>query len=82
MMPSRDVSAYHLQTRNRATCLASTGLGNAERFGFRQSLLQIGTISLLVRLADGVALPALLQAMSVAAQAHMAAVIDHGPNLP
>ncbi len=67
-----------------ARCTATTGLSNAERIGTRTdySARNWGTINLCVSLSIGLTDAALIEAMSIAAQARTAAVMDAGVILP
>jgi adenosylcobinamide amidohydrolase len=88
LLTSRDLAKYRLESacsgRISATCLATVGLSNIERVGHRQPVRDgaYGTINLLavtdVLLSDG----ALVELLSIAAQARTAAVMEHGPDLP
>lgn len=86
MLTSRNLDHYRLETamagNTRATCLATVGLSNAERVGYRQAPLEFGTINIAVQLSQGLSLPAMLEAMTIIAEARTAAVMDHGRDLP
>jgi adenosylcobinamide amidohydrolase len=83
LMTSRDVRKHH-QARHafgaaKAFCLATVGLANAGRVGAAQrSHEQAGTINLVAQIDQALDDAGLLEAMSIAAQARTAAVIDLG----
>lgn len=64
-----------------ATCVATVGLSNAERVGARRQgiLLNTGTINILVTLSAAITEAAQIEALSIAAQARTAAVMEFGP---
>lgn len=72
----------------RAAALATVGLGNAERVGLRhdRSPPGYGTINIAVELSGpagwGLTDPALIEAITIAAEARTAAVIEAGLSLP
>ncbi|MBK5934186.1 adenosylcobinamide amidohydrolase [Rhodovulum imhoffii] len=69
--------------RARAECIATVGLSNAERIGSRLGVGQgWGTINLLVHLSPGLTETALIEAVSIAAQARTTAILDAGIVLP
>lgn len=84
MLTSRDIGRHHLAEVEvdgiRAACLATVGLGNAERIGTRRPAPGpgYGTINLAVRVAAGLGDTALLEALSLAAEARTAAVMAAG----
>lgn len=84
LLTSRDIGRHHLAEVEvdgiRAACLATVGLGNAERIGARRHAPGpgYGTINLAVRLAVGLSDTALLEALSLAAEARTAAVMAAG----
>ncbi len=87
-LTSRDLG-YHNRTVATvdgvtARCTATTGLSNAERVGTRTdySHRDWGTINLCVALDIGLTDAALIEALSIAAQARTAAVMDAGLILP
>lgn len=88
MLTSRDLTAYETAeaTVDGATafCLATVGLSNAERVGTRmdRSGKDWGTINVAVQVSQALSEAALLECLSVAAQARTAAVIDTGHALP
>lgn len=88
MLTSRDLGAFEVATATAgevtADCVATVGLSNAERVGTRmdRSGKVWGTINIAVRISLPLADSALIEAMSVAAQARTAAVIKAGHRLP
>ncbi|MBF9029381.1 adenosylcobinamide amidohydrolase [Rhodobacterales bacterium HKCCE3408] len=86
MLTSRDLGRFRLETavsgQVRADCLATVGLSNAERVGTRQAAPGIGTVNILVALDTGLTDAALIEAMTIVAEARTAAIIDHGRDLP
>ncbi|MGR3455134.1 adenosylcobinamide amidohydrolase [Pseudooceanicola sp.] len=68
----------------RATAVATVGLSNAERVGARVSRAgqDWGTINVAVRVNRGLTPVALLETITIAAQARTAAVLDVGLRLP
>ena len=87
MLTSRDVGTYRLETAEqglfRATCLATVGLSNAERVGTRLPVATQGhgTINLLVAITPGLTDTAMIEALSIAAEARTAAVMEAGLHL-
>lgn len=88
MLTSRDIGA-HVRAEaavegHGATCLATIGLSNAERVGSRtpRGDGRWGTINLALRLSTPLADGALVEALSIAAEARTAAVIDSAPDRP
>lgn len=66
-----------------ADCLATVGLSNAERVGTRVAAVEAaGTVNVALALSPGLTEGALVEALSVAAEARTAAVMEHGPLLP
>ncbi|QBY01865.1 adenosylcobinamide amidohydrolase [Rhodophyticola sp. CCM32] len=88
MLTSRNIEKYTFaEARSgafQASCLATVGLSNAERVGYRQPALAAGygTVNLLVTLSHGLGMPAMTEALSIATQARTAAILTHGPGLP
>lgn len=87
-LTSRDVTC-HEEAQARvgdveAHCVATVGLSNAERVGHRvdRTGADWGTINIALRLSVPLAEPALIEALSVVAQARTAAVIEVGLPLP
>ncbi len=81
-MTSRDIRRHHLCPRRagtvEATCLTTIGLSNGERIGTRRSSqgLHAGTINTLVHVSAPLTDGALVEAISIVAEARTAAVID------
>ncbi|MCU4652230.1 adenosylcobinamide amidohydrolase [Roseibacterium sp. SDUM158016] len=88
LITSRDLGKYRLESAesglSRATCLATVGLTNAERIGHRQMQAGagFGTINLLAVTDTALSNTALIELLSIAAEARTAAVMEHGPILP
>lgn len=88
MLTSRDVTRYQVAARGAASCLATVGLGNAERVGHRQPpRAHWGTINIAVNLDmgnldAGLTDAAMIEALTIIAEARTAAVIDAGLTLP
>ncbi|MEM6486689.1 MAG: adenosylcobinamide amidohydrolase [Pseudomonadota bacterium] len=65
-----------------ARCVATVGLSNAERVGARLGAPALaGTINIAVALSVPLSDAALVEALSIVAEARTAAVIAHGPDL-
>lgn len=80
-MTSRDIRRHHLCRRRagdvEAACLTTVGLSNGERVGSRRAHgLQAGTINTLVQVSVPLTDGAMVEAVSIVAQARTAAVID------
>lgn len=88
MLTSRRLSAHVTASAEvegiRADCLATVGLSNAERAGTRRPLpaTDWGTINIGVRLSAGLSTPAMIEAISIAAEARTLAVVEAGLQLP
>jgi adenosylcobinamide amidohydrolase len=88
MLTSRNIGQNHFETAHSgltvAACLATVGLTNAECVGHRQPVeaADFGTINLLAVTDAPLSDPAMIEALSIVAQARTAAVITHGPDLP
>ena len=83
MMTSRDVRRHHAVIREAgditAFCLATVGLGNAGRVGdAAPQAARTGTINLAVQMNQRLDQAGLIEALSIAAQARTAAVMDIG----
>lgn len=81
LMTSRDVERHHLTRallgNATATCLATVGLGNAGRVGEDPIGGRIaGTINLLAHVDQPLTQAAMVEAISIAAEARTAAIID------
>ncbi len=84
---SRDVSAFVLREARvegaGARALATVGLSNAERIGARSAApAALGTINVALVLDAPLSDGALVEVLSLAAQARTAAVMEGGPRLP
>lgn len=88
LLTSRDIRAHHHATASeaglRVEALATTGLSNAEAVGARVDRRghDWGTINIAVQVHAALSEPALLEALSIAAEARTAAVMDAGFDLP
>lgn len=88
LLTSRDVTRFHEESTqrgaDRVTCVATTGLSNAERIGARvdRSAKDWGTINIAVAVETGLTQTAMIEALSIAAQARTAAILDTGLALP
>ena len=88
MLTSRNLArhhfAEHLAGGVTAQCLATVGLGNAERVGRRvaASPSGLGTINLLAVLSAGLSPAALLEALTIAAEARTAAIVEVEHEIP
>ncbi|MFC3119676.1 adenosylcobinamide amidohydrolase [Jhaorihella thermophila] len=88
MLTSRDLNAYETATATAedvtAHCVATVGLSNAERIGTRldRSGKDWGTINVAVALSEPLSGAALVESLSIVAQARTAAVMDTGHALP
>ncbi|MFK0642146.1 MULTISPECIES: adenosylcobinamide amidohydrolase [unclassified Ochrobactrum] len=83
MMTSRSVKKHHIAMRRsgdaRAACLATVGLSNAGRVGeLAQMKMPAGTINLLVHIDRPLSVAAHIEAMSIAAEARTAAIMELG----
>jgi adenosylcobinamide amidohydrolase len=84
-MTSRDIRCHHLSQRHvegvEAACLATVGLSNGERVGSRRtSGPHVGTINTLVHVSVPLTDGAMVEAISIVAQARTAAIVEsrHG----
>lgn len=80
-MTSRDIRRHHFCRRRagavEAACLTTVGLSNGERVGSRKSHgLHAGTINTLVHVSVPLTDGAMVEAISIVAQARTAAVIE------
>ncbi|MEM1276594.1 MAG: adenosylcobinamide amidohydrolase [Pseudomonadota bacterium] len=88
LITSRDVQRYvtaqSVCDHVTAEVVATVGLSNAERVGHRRAVIPAttGTINTLVSVSTALSEAALIEAMSVAAQARTTAVLENGPDLP
>ncbi len=88
LLTSRDIRRFRMAEAVvegvQATCLATVGLGNAERIGHRRMAepAGYGTINIAVQIEAALTDTALLEAMTIATQARTTAVQDAGLQLP
>jgi adenosylcobinamide amidohydrolase len=80
-MTSRDIRRHQLCTRHAedvmATCLTTVGLSNGERIGSRKSRQPgVGTINTLLHVSVPLTDGAMVEALSIVAQARTAAIIE------
>ncbi|MFC5386702.1 adenosylcobinamide amidohydrolase [Aquamicrobium segne] len=83
LMTSRNVRHHHLAEASagdaQAACLATVGLGNAVRVGGAPLIGEVvGTINLLVQTSCSLSQGAMVEAVSIAAEARTAAIMDLG----
>ena len=83
-MTSRNLSRHHFGKRRvedvEAFCLATVGLSNGERVGARKPIrARTGTINILACLSRPLTDGALVEALSIAAQARTAAIVETRP---
>ena len=86
-LTSRSLARYHRTAftvgETTVTCVATVGLGNAERIGHRVGPnAPVGTINVLVEIAAGLSDAARIEAIAMAAEAKTAAVTDVAHALP
>ncbi|MGO9941371.1 MAG: adenosylcobinamide amidohydrolase [Rhodoblastus sp.] len=84
-MTSRDIRRHHFRKRHvenvEACCLTTVGLSNGERVGARRVLQpHVGTINTLVHVSAPLTEGAMIEALSIAAQARTAAVLETRPS--
>ena len=84
MMTSRALKHHQLRRAGPVSCLATVGLGNAERVGHLrgQSPQGWGTINLVVLIDLGLTPSAMIEALTIATQARTLAVLQAGVQLP
>lgn len=84
MLTSRQVSRFVTAAVGPVACAVTVGLGNAERVGHRQPAPPggFGTINIAVLVEAGLTDTAMIEALTIAAEARTAAVIDAGLRLP
>lgn len=80
-MTSRDIRRHHLRKRRaedvEAACLTTVGLSNGERVGSRMANgPHVGTINTLVHVSVPLTDGAMVEALSIVAQARTAAIIE------
>lgn len=84
MMTSRALCHHRLASAGAACCLATVGLGNAERVGQRRAPAGAGygTINLILLIDAGLTETAMIEALTIAAEARTLAVLEAGIQLP
>lgn len=84
LMTSRSLHHFQHKTVGPVQCLATVGLGNAERVGHRRghAAAGYGTINLVVLIDQGLTQSAMIEAMTIAAQARTLAVLSTRIALP
>ncbi len=86
LITSRDVSRHHLAQVTVedavATCISTVGLANSERIGqrFAPPSTPLGTINMLVHASEPLSGAALVEAITIAAQARTTAILDSRVN--
>lgn len=80
MLTSRALRHHRVTRAGRVTCLATVGLGNAERVGHRRpaSPAGYGTINLALLIEAGLTEAAMIEALTIIAEARTLAVIEAG----
>lgn len=83
MMTSRSIACFHRASAGIVSCTATVGLGNAERVGHRRvfqpaELPGYGTINIALRIDMGLTDRAMIEALTIAAEARTAAIIQVG----
>lgn len=88
LLTSRDLDAYEVATAQaedvKAQTVATVGLSNAERVGTRldRSSKDWGTINVALQVSQPLADAALIELVSIVAQARTAAILEAGHDLP
>lgn len=83
MMTSRGLENLRHAVCGMASCVATVGLGNAERVGHRRfAPTAYGTINIALLLEDGLTEAAMIEALTIVAEARTAAVIAANLQLP
>lgn len=84
MMTSCDIARFCQSCHGPVHCVATVGLGNAERVGHRRSFQKTsyGTINIALKINLGLSQRALLEAQTIAASARTAALIAAHLPLP
>lgn len=84
MLTSRGLPHHRVAQVGPVRCVATVGLGNAERVGHRrQAMVQgYGTVNLILCVDAGLAKAAMIEALTIAAAARTAAIMDAGLRLP
>ncbi len=85
LMTSRDIRRWRLQTKRveqiEAACLTTVGLSNGERVGSRRPAGAFpGTVNTLVHVSRPLTDGAFVEAISIAAEARTAAILDFPPS--
>nr|WP_092866523.1 adenosylcobinamide amidohydrolase [Hyphomicrobium facile] len=84
LITSRDVSRHHTSQvaveDDVATCVTTVGLSNGERVGqrFAAARTSVGTINTMVHISKSLTEAALIEAITIAAEARTAAILDAG----
>lgn len=87
LLTSRDVGSYETCSHRiediTAKAVVTVGLSNGERVGTRRQgqRMQYGTVNIALQLSCHLSQGAMLEAISIIAQARTAAILDHGPTL-
>ena len=83
MMTSRQVARFREARMGPVQVVATVGLGNAERIGHRRPPREgYGTINIAVLIAAGLTETAMIEALSIIAEARTAALIDAALPVP
>lgn len=84
MMTSRALRHHRLACAGPVACLATVGLGNAERVGRRRMVPPRGhgTINIVLLVEEGLTDAAMIEALSIVAEARTAAILSAGIELP
>lgn len=84
MLTSRALRHCCCASQGLAHSVATVGLGNAERIGHRRVVRDTGygTINIILQLRAGLSQTAMLEAMTLMAEARTAAIMDAGLKLP
>lgn len=84
MMTSCDITQFQRASHGPVDCIATVGLGNAERVGHRRvmALAGYGTINIALKIDLGLSQRALIEAQTIAASARTAALIAAHLPLP
>lgn len=84
LITSRDLSRHHTSQvaveDSVATCVTTVGLSNGERVGqrFATARTSVGTINTMVHISKPLSEAALIEAITIAAEARTAAILDAG----
>lgn len=84
MMTSRGLEHFQLAQAGQVHCLATVGLGNAERVGHLRAAPRqgYGTINLALLIDAGLTQTAMIEALTIASEARTLAVLEAGIALP